>query len=233
MVARESDLWITKPDGSEQRRLTNNGNGNADPCISPDGRWLAAQVGPPLGQHIWRMNLDGSDPKQLTFEKDFQVSHAITPDAKWIYYTNVVGQKLKLFRIPAAGGKPIEVYDGDVDWLRISPKGDLLAFLNYDPEKSPKEAIAIMRVEGGPVLRRLTLPYNVQWSRDGRALFYPKKSGNASAIWLQPLDGSPPQQMTGLLDGDIINFDLSPDNKQFAIARGRQVGDVVMITSVE
>jgi hypothetical protein len=60
-----------------------------------------------------------------------------------------------------------------------------------------------------------------------------KESGNASAIWLQPLDGSPPQQMTGLLDGDIINFDLSPDNKQFAIARGRQIGDVVMITSVE
>jgi Tol biopolymer transport system component len=179
------------------------------------------------------MNLDGSDPKQLTFEKDFQVSHAITPDAKWIYYTNVVGQKLKLFRIPTAGGNPMEVYDGHVDWLRISPKGDLLSFFNFDSEKSPKEAIAIMRVEGGPILKRLSLPYNVQWSRDGRALYYPKKSGNASAIWVQPLDGGPPKQITGPQDGDINNFDLSPDERQFVIARGRRVGDVVMITSVE
>jgi Tol biopolymer transport system component len=73
----------------------------------------------------------------------------------------------------------------------------------------------------------------VQWSRDGRALYYPKKSGNASAIWVQPLDGGPPKQITGPQDGDINNFDLSPDERQFVIARGRRVGDVVMITSVE
>jgi hypothetical protein len=42
-----------------------------------------------------------------------------------------------------------------------------------------------------------------------------------------------PKPVTGPQDGDIINFDLSPDGKQFAIARGRQVGDVVMITSVQ
>ena len=87
-----SDLWITRPDGSEQRRVTHNGNGNAYPCMSPDGRWFTFQVGPPLGQHIWRMNLDGSDPKQLTFETEFQTSHAITPDGKWIYYANVWGK---------------------------------------------------------------------------------------------------------------------------------------------
>ena len=32
-------------------------------------------------------------------------------------------------------------------------RGDLLAFFNFDSEKTPKEAIAIMRVEGGPHLK--------------------------------------------------------------------------------
>jgi hypothetical protein len=35
------------------------------------------------------------------------------------------------------------------------------------------------------------------------------------------------------LQGEIYDFDVSPDGKRFAIARGRPMGDIVMLTDVQ
>jgi hypothetical protein len=42
----------------------------------------------------------------------------------------------------------------------------------------------------------------------------------------------PARQMMKL-QGEIADFDISPDGKRFAIARGRPMGDIVMLTDLQ
>lgn len=49
-------------------------------------------------------------------------------------------------------------------------------------------------------------------------------------IWRQPIDGSPPVQVTDFRDGRIFNFAYSRDGNQLALSRGTSNRDVVVIT---
>ena len=50
-----------------------------------------------------------------------------------------------------------------------------------------------------------------------------------SNLWSQPIDGSPPQQLTNFKSGRIFQFAWSADGKWLALARGTVSSDVVMI----
>jgi Tol biopolymer transport system component len=168
----------------------------------------------------------------VTFAASDQTSPAIGHDGKWVYFAEGAAA-WSLFKVPAVGGEAIRVFEGHTDWLRVSPKGDLMAFWNVNRQASPPEAIGIMALESGRIVKRLNLTIpNTRWSPDGRALLYPKNQGDVSAIWMQPIDGTPPRQITIFQTDRIFDFDLSADGKQFVLARGRQVGDIVMITDM-
>ena len=69
----------------------------------------------------------------------------------------------------------------------------------------------------------------LQWMPDGRAINYIALNNGVSNIWRQPLDGSPPFQITKFDTGRIFNFAYSPDGKQLALSRGSLNSDVVLI----
>ena len=51
-----------------------------------------------------------------------------------------------------------------------------------------------------------------------------------SGIWVQPLEGGPPKQPEDFKSDLIYNFAWSRDGKQFAVARGELISDVVLIS---
>jgi hypothetical protein len=52
-----------------------------------------------------------------------------------------------------------------------------------------------------------------------------------SNIWVQPLDGSAPRQLTHFTDGrTIADFIWSPDGAQLAVARAIETDDIVLFT---
>ena len=62
-----SDIWIMQADGSGGKQLTAHSGVNAQPRVSPDGRYVVFTSDRNLGNpHIWRMDLNGEEPKQLT-----------------------------------------------------------------------------------------------------------------------------------------------------------------------
>jgi Tol biopolymer transport system component len=71
--------------------------------------------------------------------------------------------------------------------------------------------------------------HNLQWTSDGRAIYYVTLNNGVSNIWRQPIDGSPPVQVTKFDTGRIFNFAFSPDGKQLALSRGSVNSDVVLI----
>ena len=48
-------------------------------------------------------------------------------------------------------------------------------------------------------------------------------------IFLMPLDGDEPQQVTDFSEGEIFYFDVSPDGSTLLMAQGRRIRDIVLI----
>jgi Tol biopolymer transport system component len=63
----------------------------------------------------------------------------------------------------------------------------------------------------------------------GWGLAYVDSRGGVSNIWVQPLDGSPPLQLSDFKDERIDSFDWSPDGRYLAVVRSIETSDVVLI----
>src|SRR6185503_10532543 len=92
--------------------------------------------------------------------------------------------------------------------------------------------IAVMPLAGGEVRLICDLPAHYgqfRWMPDGQAIVYADKQNGAGNIWLQPLDGSAPWQLTHWRADPIFSFAWSPDGKSLAYASGSITSDVVLI----
>jgi Tol biopolymer transport system component len=63
----------------------------------------------------------------------------------------------------------------------------------------------------------------------GWGLAYLDSPGGVSNIWVQPLDGSPPRQLSDFKVERIDSFDWSADGRWLAVVRGAETSDVVLI----
>ena len=70
---------------------------------------------------------------------------------------------------------------------------------------------------------------HVRWSPDGQSIAFLNSSGGVSDIWLQPIDGSPPKQLTAFKAERILAFDWSRDGRSLAFVRSVETSDVVLI----
>lgn len=155
-----------------------------------------------------------------------------------------------LWKVPIEGGTPVLVKGARpanptemVYGASASPGGASLAFLyftmDYEKEKGRTSATEVAVSDmAGRILKRFPFMENtpgineewrVQWSRDGRALYYVLPKEDSTDLWRQPLAGGPPVQATHF-DEPIQYFDWSPDGKAVVFSRGRMVSDVVLFT---
>jgi eukaryotic-like serine/threonine-protein kinase len=220
------NIWITQPDGAENKPLTATGAQNVEPAVSPDGHYVAWASRRAGQWELWRMDIDGNNPKKLTGGGYFQdISH----DGKWIIYST---PPATLWKIPIDGGDPVRLTEAKALRPAISPDGQLIA-CNYEDQASGQIKIAIIPVSGGAPIKLLAVsPANgiIRWTPDGRALAYIVDSNHVSNIWVQPLDGESPKQLTDFKSEQIFNFAWSRDGQQLALSRGVVNRDVVLIS---
>jgi Tol biopolymer transport system component len=176
------------------------------------------------------MDIDGSNQKQLTRGR-MDARPQCTPDNQWVIYTSDETGQLTLWKVPIDGGNPVQLTDYFSGLIAISPKDGQIAYA-YDEENSKRRRVAVIPLEGGPPTKVFDFahPFGqaIRWVPDGRALTY--IGTPASNIWSQPLDGSPPKQITDFKsDRKIFSFDWSRDGKHLAVARGTRTSDVVLI----
>ena len=91
-----------------------------------------------------------------------------------------------------------------------------------------------MPFDGGQLIKRFTFAPTVRerlvrWVPGGWGLAYLDNPGGVSNVWAQPLDGSPPQQLSNFKAERIDSFDWSPDGRWLAVVRGAETSDVVLI----
>jgi dipeptidyl aminopeptidase/acylaminoacyl peptidase len=105
--------------------------------------------------HLWVMPARRrAQPRQIT-QGDFDVAHpAWSADGRWLVYTAAVSPdwnidpRQRIFRVPAAGGEPVELPAprGDADWPALSPDGTRLATIGLDVDDPPDEVLEALFV---------------------------------------------------------------------------------------
>lgn len=225
------NLWITDVDGSRQKQLSDNVDFNRAVAVSPDGRYIVFVSTHDGKQHLWRVDADGSHMQRLTdgIRDNFPV---VSPDSQWVVYKSNSLGNANIFKVPIGGGQPIRLTEKISGPPAVSPDGKLIACGYRETQNS--RALAIIPFAGGPPVQRLELPavsgyLFYQWLNDGQGLAYVSTKGGDSNIWVQPLNGGKPAQLTHFDSQRIFRFALSPDGHQLAVARGQVANDVVLI----
>ncbi|MCA1591879.1 MAG: protein kinase [Acidobacteria bacterium] len=228
------DIWMMDADGRNQKQLTDDVYYKRNLSVTPDGRYIVFDSFRSGTQQLWRIDIDGSNLKQLTTGAG-AFTPSCSPDGKWVAYGSFGASGFIIWKVSIDGGEPVRVTDKFVSLPVVSPDGKLIACYLLDPQTRITK-LALLPVEGGDPVKLFDLPPRftnrgdpVRWTPDGRALTYIDTRGIVSNIWLQPVDGSPPRQLTDFKTDRIFSFDFSRDGKQLALSRGVIDSDVVLI----
>ena len=231
------DLWIINRDGRENRQLTAHARSNFSPVVSPDNSYIVFVSDRSGSADLWRMDLDGGNPKLLTDSSGLVGSPNFSPDGEWILYQFTDAGGVTIIRkIPAGGGVPVQLTDVSSGNPVVSPDGRFFA-CNYGEAKSDSPMKrAIVPLDGGQPVSVFDLPAEVEsrnfrWAADGRALIYTDTRNGIYNLRSQPLDNRPSKQLTNFNSDQIFRFDFSGDGYGFALARGYESSDVVMINN--
>jgi TolB protein len=225
------EIYIMRPDGSGQTRLTNTVGIDLSPSLSPDGRRIAFSHGPDGAQTLWLMNRDGSGLTQVTTSGDAGQPSWSPDGTKILFRWYGVG----LFTInPDGSGRTqlTAVNDGMMSW---SPDGQKIAFTRNVSSSSAYWDVFVMNANGSAVTR---LTNTVQggnnsfsghpvWSPDGSRIYFSSNGiGSQTDIYVMNTDGS--NQVA--LASNPANDDMpsvSPDGTRLVFQSSRGGGTSV------
>jgi serine/threonine protein kinase/Tol biopolymer transport system component len=230
----DRELWMMEGNGGSLKQLTADGRSNQFPSVSPDGRYIV-YVSAGESRQIWRMNVDGSGAVQLTHGGD-QFGPQVSSDGRWVFYMSVTAGKVTIWKVPIDGGEPQPFTKEVSTWPAVSPDGMKVACWFWSAPNSPPKIAVIPFAGGTPVKILEPLPgvakdLPLRWTSSGEDLIYCVTRNETSNVWSQPLDGSPPKELTDFKSETIQGFDWSRDDR-LLLSRGFTAREIVLIRSV-
>lgn len=225
------DIWLMNADGTEQRQLTAGARSNYGPSVSADGRFVVFVSNRAGAFNIWRMDADGSNPVRLTSGRGENFPH-VTPDGRWVVYaTYGGGQDSAIWKIPIDGGEAVRLTSRPASWPFVSPDGKSFV-CTYGEGSFEQSRLAVIPIEGGEPTRLYevapTFRANTVWLPDNRGIAYIDARTGTNNVWMQPLAGGKPVQLTSFTADNISSFDWSRDNR-LVTTRSIETTSVVLI----
>jgi Tol biopolymer transport system component len=234
------ELWGCDDDGSDLRRLNTDGSE-----VVPDGpgvsgvggEILFTARGPDNLRQIWRIDDSGRRPSQVTATESGAGRPSLAPDGTWFVYKaanfGTEGTIAQIWRQSTGGGDPV-LLAADASFAVISPDGKHVAIDAWrdDDEGSSGYYYEVIPAEGGApvisIVQKGVMSFGgLRWRPDGQALtFFGWDDGQ---VWLQPLDGGPPEQLTHFENGLTLSHAWSPDGKWLYLVRSENTRDAVLI----
>jgi Tol biopolymer transport system component/predicted Ser/Thr protein kinase len=232
-------VYTTAADGSARVRLLENTPMAFAPNACGSGDTLiVSQVSEKNTANLWRLNMGTGELKQLSFGKDEEQS-SCTPDGKWVVYRGfpLEDNLGHIFKISIDGGMPVELDRGFVQPPAVSPDGTSIAYQKIEGQgASAKSKFVIRKLDSGAQMQEIDAAAdsgNLGWTPDGRAVAYLHTVGSTRNLYMQPLTGGAPIQLTHF-DTEpslVLAYAWSRDGKNFAITRARYNDtDVVMFS---
>jgi Tol biopolymer transport system component/tetratricopeptide (TPR) repeat protein len=231
-----ADIWLMDGEGGANRQLTSRAHRNYSPSVSPDGRLIAFHSNRSGTWNIWTMDTEGGNLKQLTNEANDSNWPVWTPDGQSIVYHHIASKGYQtIWKIPAAGGTPVQLTDHFSMRPDVSPKDGSIACWYAEEAGNPKWELAVLPPDGGAPLKRFAIPATtsvdstLRWTADGKGISYADVQGGVSNIWIQSVEGGPPRQITNFNSDRIFSLDWS-DRGDLTYSRGLRTYDIVLIT---
>jgi len=192
------------------------------PAATSDGRTIVFVSSTDNTLDLWTADANGRRKTRLVPSVTAE-QVAVTPDDRFVLYTSIADGTVSIWMVAIGGSSPTKLTDGSN--AAVSPDGESIAF--------------IAQVNGVPSLLVCSLPgcssprpigavsfdTKVSWLPDGRGVAY-ASDGN---LWVQPLNGGAPRQLTRFTDGrPIRSFAWSRDGQRLAITRSTVTNDIVL-----
>lgn len=191
-----------------------------DVQLSPDGKRvayavkIADQEKDRYRAAIWLIDAEGGEPRQLTSGERMDATPRWSADGRLLAFTSDRGDPPKgrekaprnLFVLDLAGGEPrlLTRFGDDVSGIAWSPTGDRLCVVAKPPWPEGQEA------------PKITVYDTLRYKADEGGYF----DGRRKHLWLVPLGGGEPEQLT---DGDWDDLQpaFSPDGRRIAFVSNR------------
>lgn len=226
------DLWIMQRDGKDQKQLTVDAAMDVSPRVTSDNRYIIFISNRTGEFQVWRMNIDGTNQIQLT--SGGPKNHiSVSPDNKWVFYNTT--DDWHLWKTSIDGGEPIKLAEYVATLASMSPDQKTIVSVGRDGNR---RVLLLLPASGGPPFKRMDLPadsfagYRIKWTADSKSLVYMSERDGPIAIYKQPLDGGPAQELARFDQDELFDFDYSPDGQFLAVTRGGWFHDVVLISDL-
>ena len=230
----DNEIWIMDGDGNNAKPLTNDRVFKTTPVASPDGRYVV-YVSSKNGRQMERINIDGGN--HIVFDKSVYADNPdISLDGKWVIYDGLANGSSRIFRVPISGGEPEQLTDYPAIEPRYSHDGTRFACFVVDEKNQGWRKIGIVGADGGPPLKVLDVPPGTEvfrgpvWTPDNKGITLIVSQGDSLNLWLQPVDGGSPKQITNFGSPVVYRREFSRDGKRVAIVRGEGIGNAIAIT---
>jgi len=192
---------------------------------------------------IWRGDSKGANLKQITSGVEDE-RPSCSPDGQFVVFQDASSTPERLMKIAIEGGPPVQIGKEHLEYPVVSPDGASVAG-SYEPGPDKAVRLATLGIAGGEVQNVYNLPQGanlgdeagarVAWAKDGHAIFFLVNKNGVSNVWAQGLVAPgqtppAPRPVTNFTSDMIWSFALSPDGEETVFARGRYVGDAVLIS---
>jgi Tol biopolymer transport system component len=202
-------------------------------ATTSNGRTVVFASTEPGRPGLWKTT-DGGRPVQLT--PTLGVWPTVTRDDRSVVFaTSAGGGPQSLWIVSIDGGMPAQVAIRYAAVPLLSPDGRTVGFQSQDDQSRP--AFAICNLPDCSSLRFLPLNPNgqrIKWTPDGSGFLYVNVADTPQNLWIEPLDGTPPRQLTHFTDDrQIADAAWSRDGKRLAIARTTTTRDIVLFKGLK
>jgi serine/threonine protein kinase len=204
------------------------------PSATPDGRTIVFQsVDEGEKGGLWKVDADGRHKVQLT--QGTTSTPLVTHDGRQVLFLSLRDGRRSPWVISLDGRDARSVSNRTVlvsafgqGLFALSADGQNVAFVSRNEQSLPSLFVCqLPSCSNERLVASASQMQAIQWTPDGQAIAYTDRG--SLNIWVQPLDGSTPRQLTHFTDGRFTaDFAWSPDGCRLAMTRGTLSRDVVL-----
>ena len=188
-------IWRMKPDGTNLETLVIDGEPNAHPKYSPDGKWIAFDSKRDFNTDIYALNLETQELNRLTTHLGDHLYPVWSPDGKRIAFMSSRDGNADIFTMTVDREQLINLTKSDMleAYPTWSPDGEQIAFSRALGDTSLR--IYVIDSNGENEVQLVDLPlrnYFPSWSPGGDRLAFvnqPDQAGRTSLIYTVAPDG--------------------------------------------